>query len=68
MSLNSLDLEQFPSHIRRLLEQGPDGQTAALKTAHDQLESYPPAAGDHHVESALELMGTALGKNSKSHS
>jgi hypothetical protein len=65
MSLNSLDSEQLSSHISHLLEQGPDGQSAALKTACDGLESFPPAAGDHHVESALELMGTALGKNSK---
>jgi hypothetical protein len=64
MSLNSLDPEQLSSHIRDLLERGPDGQNAALKTAHDQLESIPAASGDQHVENALELMGTAVGKNS----
>jgi hypothetical protein len=67
MSLNSLDSEQLLSSIRDLLERGPDGQSVALNTAHDQLESFPAAAGDEHVESALELMGTALGRNSTRH-
>jgi hypothetical protein len=66
MSLSEDSATEFLERLRVVLERGPEGQDIALRAVLEEFPAYRQELKKDTLEKAFEILGTAVGKQSKS--
>lgn len=67
MSPSNTESEDHLKALETLLDGGPDGQETALSDLLHKLESFIEKGDIQQAESTVQLLGTAVGADSKAH-
>ena len=65
MSLSDQEFAGFLQSLELLLEGSPEGQDAALRTLLHKLEQFVDVGDTKPAETAIQLLGTAVGCQSR---